>query len=132
MERNMERNMKVLYTRPGAKDQSGNPVGFKAEPGSPEAKRLMLDGFVPLRAEGEDEGPVEMPPLTAEELQAMDIKALKALAKELKIPRFGIMHEVQLVAAIMSAQAEQSAQEQEGDDGANDNGGAADTPPQAD
>lgn len=116
--------MKTLYIRPGEKDNSGNPVGFKAVPGSEEAKRLLLDGYVPLRAEDEEpDGASAMPVMTAEELQALDVKQLKALAKELKIPRFGIMHEVQLVAAIMSAQAAQEEPDGESDDG------GSDTPP---
>jgi hypothetical protein len=117
---------KTLYVRPGEKDGSGNPVGFKAFPGSEDAKNLLKQGFVPSGDE-DDEGPGELPPMTAEELQALDIKALKAMAKQLGIPGYGKMHEVQLVAAIQNAQ-----QAQEADDGADNSGGADNTPPATD
>jgi hypothetical protein len=113
--------MKTLYVRPGAKDHSGNPVGFKAERGSKEAQKLLRDGYKPQAQEGEEEAAAEITDFTADDLMAMDVKQLKALAKTLGLRGYGNLHEVQLVAAIMAAQSEGEAGNGEGEHGGADN-----------
>lgn len=98
--------MKTLYVRKGAKDDSNNAVGFKAEPGSEEARRLLKDGFVPVDETGTEVAPTQIAPMTTEDLMALDLKQLKAIAREVGIKGYSNLHEVQLVAAILAVQAD--------------------------
>lgn len=117
--------MKTLYVRPGAKDDSGNAVGFKAVPGTEEARHLLKEGYVPVSEDGAINTAEVVTALTAEDLMNLDVKALKAMAKEMGLKGYSNLHEVQLVAAIMAAQAEaQSTQETEGTHGEIEHGGA--------
>lgn len=103
---------KTLYMRPGAKDNAGNPVGFKAEPGSKAADALLADGYRPADAVEETEThAVESDRLYSEaELQALDLAHLRALGKVHKVRGYNILKEPALIEAILKAQLAEPAE----------------------
>lgn len=98
--------MKQLYIRPGALDSAGNPIGFKAEPGSAAAEALLAEGY---RLESEQEAAEEpqdeeIGVYSKEYLLSLSHDELKALAKARKVRAYGILKEPALVDAILAAQ----------------------------
>lgn len=100
--------MKILFVRPGAKDNSGNPVGFKAEEGSEDAHRLVAEGYRLSSDDAADADQAEETETvyTDESLAALELTALRAIGKQIGVRGYNLMREEGLRAGILAKQAE--------------------------
>lgn len=98
--------MKHLYLRPGATDNSGNPVGFKAEEGSEEAHRLVAEGYRRADESDHDAPGEEVTVFTEEALETLTLEELRAIGKRLGVRGYNLMKEPGLREAILAKQPE--------------------------